>query len=31
MVPIKHLRRVLETLVALDQIAKSRPIENIAP
>jgi 2-dehydro-3-deoxyphosphooctonate aldolase (KDO 8-P synthase) len=31
MVPIKHLRRVLETLVALDKIAKSRPIENIAP
>ena len=31
MVPFKHLRRVLETLVALDKIAKSRPIENIAP
>ena len=31
MVPIKHLRRVLETLVALDRIAKSRPVENIAP
>ncbi|HET6158157.1 MAG TPA: 3-deoxy-8-phosphooctulonate synthase [Dongiaceae bacterium] len=31
MVPFKHLRRVLETLVALDRIAKSRPIENIAP
>jgi 2-dehydro-3-deoxyphosphooctonate aldolase (KDO 8-P synthase) len=31
MVPIKHLRRVLETLLALDKIAKSRPIENIAP
>ncbi|NJO34610.1 MAG: 3-deoxy-8-phosphooctulonate synthase, partial [Rhodospirillales bacterium] len=31
MVPIKHLRSVLETLIALDKIAKSRPIENIAP
>ena len=31
MVPIKHLRRVLETLVAFDKIAKARPIENIAP
>src|SRR5215213_9025188 len=31
MVPFKHLRRVLETLLALDKIAKSRPIENIAP
>jgi len=31
MVPIKHLRRVLETLLALDKIAKARPIENIAP
>jgi 2-dehydro-3-deoxyphosphooctonate aldolase (KDO 8-P synthase) len=31
MVPIKHMRRVLETLVAFDKIAKSRPIENIAP
>jgi 2-dehydro-3-deoxyphosphooctonate aldolase (KDO 8-P synthase) len=31
MVPFKHLRRVLETLIALDKIAKSRPIENIAP
>ncbi len=31
MVPFKHLRSVLETLLALDKIAKSRPIENIAP
>jgi 2-dehydro-3-deoxyphosphooctonate aldolase (KDO 8-P synthase) len=31
MVPFKHLRRVLETLVALDKIAKARPIENVAP
>ena len=31
MVPFKHLRRVLETLLALDKIAKARPIENIAP
>ncbi len=31
MVPIKHLRRVLETLQAFDKIAKARPIENIAP
>jgi len=31
MVPLKHMRRVLETLLALDKIAKSRPIENIAP
>ena len=31
MVPLKHLKRVLETLQALDKIAKSRPIENIAP
>jgi 2-dehydro-3-deoxyphosphooctonate aldolase (KDO 8-P synthase) len=31
MVPIKHMRRVLETLLAFDKIAKSRPIENIAP
>jgi 2-dehydro-3-deoxyphosphooctonate aldolase (KDO 8-P synthase) len=31
MVPFKHLRRVLETLLAFDKIAKSRPIENIAP
>ncbi len=31
MVPFKHLRRVLETLLALDKIAKSRPIENVAP
>jgi 2-dehydro-3-deoxyphosphooctonate aldolase (KDO 8-P synthase) len=31
MVPIKHLRRVLETLLALDKIAKARPIENVAP
>jgi 2-dehydro-3-deoxyphosphooctonate aldolase (KDO 8-P synthase) len=31
MVPLKHLRRVLETLLALDRIAKSRPIENVAP
>ncbi len=31
MVPIKHLRRVLETLLAFDKIAKARPIENIAP
>jgi 2-dehydro-3-deoxyphosphooctonate aldolase (KDO 8-P synthase) len=31
MVPIKHLKRVLETLVAFDKIAKARPIENIAP
>jgi 2-dehydro-3-deoxyphosphooctonate aldolase (KDO 8-P synthase) len=31
MVPFKHLRRVLETLLALDKIAKSRPVENIAP
>ena len=31
MVPLKHLRRVLETLLAFDKIAKARPIENIAP
>jgi 2-dehydro-3-deoxyphosphooctonate aldolase (KDO 8-P synthase) len=31
MVPIKHLRSVLETLLAFDKIAKSRPIENVAP
>jgi 2-dehydro-3-deoxyphosphooctonate aldolase (KDO 8-P synthase) len=31
MVPFRHLRKVLETLLALDKIAKSRPIENIAP
>ena len=31
MVPIKHLRKVLETLLAFDKIAKARPIENIAP
>ncbi len=31
MVPIKHLRKVLETLRAFDEIAKVRPIENIAP
>ena len=31
MVPIKHLRKVLETLQAFDKIAKARPIENIAP
>jgi 2-dehydro-3-deoxyphosphooctonate aldolase (KDO 8-P synthase) len=31
MVPLKHLRRVLETLVAFDKIAKARPIENVAP
>jgi 2-dehydro-3-deoxyphosphooctonate aldolase (KDO 8-P synthase) len=31
MVPFKHLRSVLETLLAFDKIAKSRPIENIAP
>jgi 2-dehydro-3-deoxyphosphooctonate aldolase (KDO 8-P synthase) len=31
MVPLKHLRRVLETLLALDRIAKSRPIENVSP
>ncbi len=31
MVPIKHLRKVLETLRAFDKIAKARPIENIAP
>ena len=31
MVPFKHLKSVLETLLALDKIAKSRPIENIAP
>ena len=31
MVPIKHLRKVLETLLAFDKVAKARPIENIAP
>src|SRR6187402_2270894 len=31
MVPIKRLRQVLETLVLIDKIAKSRPIENVAP
>jgi 2-dehydro-3-deoxyphosphooctonate aldolase (KDO 8-P synthase) len=31
MVPFRHLRRVLETLLAFDKIAKSRPIENIEP
>ncbi|MBL9034582.1 MAG: 3-deoxy-8-phosphooctulonate synthase [Rhodospirillaceae bacterium] len=31
MVPIRHLKKVLETLIAFDKIAKSRPIENIAP
>ena len=31
MVPLKHLRRVLETLVAFDRLAKSRPIESIQP
>jgi hypothetical protein len=30
-VPIRHLKKVLETLIAFDKIAKSRPIENIAP
>lgn len=31
MVPIKHLKKVLETLQAFDKIAKSRPIESVAP
>ena len=31
MVPFKHMRRLLETLLAIDKVAKSRPIENIAP
>ena len=31
MVPIKRLRQVLETLVLIDKIAKSRPIENVTP
>ena len=31
MVPLKHLRKVLETLLAFDKIAKARPVENIAP
>jgi 2-dehydro-3-deoxyphosphooctonate aldolase (KDO 8-P synthase) len=31
MVPIKRLKTVLETLVALDKIAKARPIESVAP
>lgn len=31
MVPIKHMSRLLETLQAFDKLAKSRPIESIAP
>jgi 2-dehydro-3-deoxyphosphooctonate aldolase (KDO 8-P synthase) len=31
MVPLKHLRRILETLLAFDRLAKSRPVESIQP
>ena len=31
MVPLRHLERLLETLIALDRLAKSRPVESIAP
>ncbi len=31
MVPLKHLRRVVETLIAFDRLAKSHPIEDIRP
>ena len=31
MVPLKHLGRLLETIMAFDKLAKERPVESIAP
>jgi 2-dehydro-3-deoxyphosphooctonate aldolase (KDO 8-P synthase) len=31
MVPLKHLGKLLETIMAFDQIAKARPVESIQP
>jgi 2-dehydro-3-deoxyphosphooctonate aldolase (KDO 8-P synthase) len=31
MVPIKHLPKLLETIMAFDKLAKERPVESIAP
>jgi hypothetical protein len=31
MVPLKHMPKLLETIMAFDQIAKARPVESIQP
>ena len=31
MVPLKHMAKLLETIMAFDKLAKDRPVESIQP
>ncbi len=31
MIPLKHMKGLIETLLDLDRVAKARPVESLAP